>query len=171
MIGYIYLISIIFANIVTASIQPIAAGPFIIPAGTLLIGAAFVLRDLTQEELGKTRTYALIVAALALSAITALIMGDGISIVAASGIAFILSETIDTEVYSRWPGSISSRVLASGVAGGLVDSSVFVIIGLSPMGAGFLSWDLVPYAIIGQYVTKVALSATGAAALSLRSGT
>lgn len=168
MTGYFYILSIIFANVVTANIHPLTFGPFIVPAGTLLIGFAFVLRDLTQEELGKCRTYALIVAALAISAITSVLFGDGIAIVAASAIAFILSEVIDTEVYSRWPGSISTRVLASGIAGGLVDSSVFVIIGLSPIGIGALTWDLVPLAIAGQYIVKVLLSAIGAAVLSLR---
>jgi hypothetical protein len=43
-----------------------------------------------------------------------------------------------------------------------VDSVIFVIIGLSPLGAGFLPWDLVWYANASQIVIKTVLQLVGA---------
>jgi uncharacterized PurR-regulated membrane protein YhhQ (DUF165 family) len=83
-------------------------------------------------------------------------------IVVASAITFALSETLDTEVYTRLKMSMAGRVFFSGTVGGIVDSAVFVIIGISPIGAGFLSWGAVPLAITGQIIVKVAMQMLGA---------
>src|SRR5699024_12409576 len=45
-------------------------------------------------------------------------------------------------------------ILYSGVVAGFLDSSVFVIVGIGPLGLGYVSWALVPYAILGQWVAK-----------------
>jgi queuosine precursor transporter len=49
---------------------------------------------------------------------------------------------------------MSLRVLYSGIVGGMLDSAIFVVIGLSPLGAGFLPWEAVPFAILGQVLVK-----------------
>lgn len=170
MIVIVYIAVIILANVVTAAVPPIAAGPFLIPTGTLLVGLAFILRDFTQNRIGKARAYAVIMIALILSAVTSCILGDPIHIVLASAAAFVLSETIDTEVYSRFKGSFASRVALSGIFGGTMDSIVFVILGLSPIGAGFLPWELVPIAIAGQFITKTLLALTGAGYIQIIGG-
>lgn len=87
-------------------------------------------------------------------------------IVAASAISFILAETADTEIYTRLKLPIAWRVFYSGLVGGLLDSAVFVIIGLSPLGAGMLPWEAVPAAIIGQIIVKTVIQMFGAIILS-----
>ena len=57
---------------------------------------------------------------------------------------------------------MSQRVLASGTVGSLLDSAIFVVVGLSPLGAGFLGWDQVGRAIAGQAIIKTALQLVGA---------
>jgi hypothetical protein len=55
------------------------------------------------------------------------------------------------------------RVLYSGFAGGVIDSVLFVLIGLSPLGAGILPWEAVGGAILGQLIVKTGMQAAGAA--------
>lgn len=160
-----YLISIVTANVITAAFAPLHAGMFIIPMGTLLVGATFIFRDLVQNKYGRTKTYLFIGTALLLSAIVSAILGDTLLIVAASALSFLVSESTDTEIYSRLKLPMSWRVFYSGLAGGFLDSVIFVIVGLSPLGANFLPWDAVPFAILGQVIVKTAIQALGAAIL------
>lgn len=50
-----YLLSIVIANVVTAAFAPLHFGMFIVPMGTLLIGATFIFRDLVQNKYGRKR--------------------------------------------------------------------------------------------------------------------
>lgn len=45
-----YLISIVTANVVTAAFAPLQLGMFIVPMGTLLIGATFIFRILCKTN-------------------------------------------------------------------------------------------------------------------------
>jgi len=151
---YLYLTSIIMANVVTAQFAPLNFGWCIVPYGTFIIGLTFIFRDLVQQRIGRRKTYGVIGLALVLSAVTSAILGDPLTIVIASAVTFAFSETADTEIFTRLRGTFIEKVLYSSVIGGIVDSSIFVIIGLSPFGAGFLSWSQVPLAILGQILVK-----------------
>lgn len=158
----LYLISIVAANVLTAAIAPLQLGVFIVPMGTLLIGATFIFRDLVQNKYGRKKTYIFIGTALVLSAIVSALLGDTLIIVLASAISFAIAETTDTEIYTRLNLPMSLKVLYSGIVGGLLDSSIFVVIGLSPLGANFLPWDAVPAAILGQVIVKTIIQGVAA---------
>ncbi|WP_010283090.1 VUT family protein [Bacillus timonensis] len=158
----LYLLSIILANVITAAFQPLTLGVFIVPMGTLLIGATFIFRDFVQNRYGRKLTYLFIVTALLLSALVSYLLGDTLLIVFASAISFLLAETTDTEIYTRLKLPMSWRVFYSGLVGGLLDSAVFVVIGLSPLGANMLPWEAVPAAIIGQVLVKTIIQGIGA---------
>lgn len=153
----IYLLSIILANVITARFAPMEIGPLIIPYGTLLIGLTLVMRDMVQNRFGRLQTYLLIGLALVLSAISSHLLGDPLWIVFASTLSFIISETADTEIYTRFKLPFVKRVMFSGVVAGFLDSALFVIIGIGPLGLAFVPWSLVPYAILGQWVAKVVM--------------
>jgi uncharacterized PurR-regulated membrane protein YhhQ (DUF165 family) len=161
-----YLISIVTANVVTAAFAPLQFGMFIVPMGTLLIGATFILRDLVQNKYGRAKTYIFIFVALAFSALASFILGDTLLIVAASAISFIVAETADTEIYTRLKLPMAWRVFYSGIVGGFLDSVIFVVIGLSPLGANFLPWEAVPAAIVGQIIVKTVIQMIGALILN-----
>lgn len=161
----LYLIAIITANVVTASFSPLSIGVFIVPMGTLFIGATFILRDLVQNAYGRKKTYLAIGTALILSAIVSYLLDDTLLIVLASAVSFIISETTDTEIYSRLKLPMAWRVFYSGLVGGILDSTIFVIIGLSPFGANFLPWEAVPFAILGQVIVKTVIQSIGAMVL------
>lgn len=162
----LYLISIVLANFVTAAIAPLHLGVFIVPMGTLLIGVTFILRDLVQNQYGRIKTYMVIGTALILSAVASYLHGDTLLIVLASTLSFAISETTDTEIYSRLKLPMSWRVFYSGLVGGFLDSAIFVVIGLSPLGASFLPWVAVPAAILGQVIVKTIIQGIGAVLLS-----
>ena len=161
MIVVLYLLIIIIANLLTTSFAPLIIGPFVVTLGTFLVGATFVLRDLVQNRYGRKNTYLLIVLALILSAISSYLLGDTIWIVFASAVSFVLSESTDTEIYTRLNLPIAYKVAYSGIVGGVLDSVVFVVIGLSPIGAGLIPWSIVPFAILGQIVVKTAMQLVG----------
>jgi queuosine precursor transporter len=158
----LYILAILVANVLTAKLRPLNMGIFVVPIGTFLIGITFIMRDLVQNQLGRRKTYYIIITALFLSAITSLLLGDTLWVVFASAISFALSETTDTEIYSRLRTSMSYRVMYSGLVGGLLDSTVFVVVGISPLGTGFVPWDAVPLAIAGQVIVKSVMQLIGA---------
>lgn len=168
-----YLLAIVSANVVTAGTQPIQIGLFIIPAGSFIIGATFILRDIVQNYIGRKHVYLLILLAMILSALTSYLLGDVLWITFASVLTFLVSETTDTEIYTRLKLPFSLRVLYSGVVGGFLDSIIFVVVGLSPLGANFIPWNAVGYAILGQIVVKtlIQLVASGAIRIFFKKGT
>ncbi|MGG4265068.1 VUT family protein [Peribacillus simplex] len=153
------------ANVVTAAFDPLHLGMFIIPMGTLLIGGTFIFRDLVQNQFGRAKTYMCIVTALILSACVSFILGDTLLIVLASALSFVVAETADTEIYTRLKLPMSWRVFYSGIVGGFFDSVIFVVIGLSPLGANILPWEAVPAAVIGQIIVKTVIQSIGAVLL------
>lgn len=161
----LYVLAIIAANVITANIAPLNFGLFIVPTGTLLIGLTFILRDFVQNKYGRNRTYQVISSALVLSAATSWALGDTLWIVFASALAFVISETADTEIFTRLKTSFSQRVLLSGVVGGTLDSVVFAVVGLSPIGANFLPWSVIPLAVLGQVIVKLIMQFIGAAVI------
>ncbi|SEJ43741.1 hypothetical protein SAMN04488127_1767 [Bhargavaea ginsengi] len=167
---FLYLISIVIANVATAALMPLEFGIFIIPVGTLFAGATFIFRDLVQNKYGRKKTYMFIVIALVLSATVSFILGDTLAIVAASALAFIIAESADTEIYTRLKVSFVWRVFYSGIVGGILDSAVFVIVGMSSIGAGFIPWEAVPVAILSQVIAKSAVQTVGALILGQMRG-
>lgn len=151
----IYLLSIILANVITARFAPMELGVLIIPYGTFLIGLTLVMRDMVQNRFGRYKTYLLIGLALILSALSSYLLGDELWVVFASTLSFIISETADTEIYTRFKLPFVKRVFYSGVVAGFLDSAIFVIVGIGPLGLQYVPWALIPYAILGQWLAKV----------------
>lgn len=163
----LYLLLIAAANLLTAKIAPLvmAGGTLIVPIGSLFAGAVFVLRDLVQLKHGRRKTYTTILVAAALSAVLSAILGDTVHVALASVAAFFASEAIDTEIFSRLRRSLAARIMLSGILGGIIDSALFVLIGLSPLGAKMLPWGQVPSAMLGQVVVKAVVQFSAAAGI------
>lgn len=160
---FLYLVIIVLSNVVTAMFHPFSLfnGLLLIPAGSVFVGATFLLRDFVQLRYGKRITYAAIVVATILSATISWIVDDTVFIAVASVIAFLVSESIDTEIFSRAKRTLWWRIAMSGIIGGIADSVIFVVLGLSPIGAAMLTWSMVPYAVLGQTITKAVVQPIG----------
>lgn len=161
----LYIASVVAANVITASTTPLVIGVFIITWGTWFIGATFFLGDGISVRKGRGVRYAAISAALVLSFVLSLFNGDLFWITVASTSAFLISEVTDTEIFHRWETTLARRVFFSGFVGGFLDSTVFVIVGLSPLTTGIVTWTQVGYAILGQWVVKTVLQAAAAGAV------
>lgn len=94
------------------------------PSGVLMIGAALVLRDALHELAGWRWALAAVLAGGALS-----LLVSPPAIALASAVAFTVAELADLAVYAplRRKGR-SLAVLLSGLAGAVVDSTLFVLI-------------------------------------------
>lgn len=149
-----YVLVIVVANVVTAMFPPLTVAGIIIPCGSFLVGVTFFLRDFIQLRVGKTKVYKSIVLAAIISGFISLSLGDTLSVAVASVISFFVSEALDTEVFTRLNTSIKKRVVVSGLVGGTLDSTIFIVLALSPIGSNVLSWESVPYAILGQTIVK-----------------
>lgn len=142
-----YIATIFAANwaITTFGLVPVGFG-LLAPAGVYFAGLAFTFRDLTQDSLGRRWTYG------------AILIGAGLSgflsgpLALASGVAFLVSETLDLLVYTplrarRW----LTAVAASNVVGLAVDSALFLWL-------AFGSLDFLLGQIVGKaWVTALAV--------------
>lgn len=153
-----------------ASLRIVTLAGFAVDAGTLIYPFTFTLRDLVHKIAGKTAARALIVTAAFVNLGMALLFwvsarlpaaattpqtvlfGEVLSpvwgIVVASIVAEVVSELIDTEVYSAWvrvvgKGKQWGRVLSSNAVSVPVDSGVFVglavVFGVFPAD---LAWSI-----------------------------
>jgi uncharacterized integral membrane protein (TIGR00697 family) len=151
-----------------ASLRIVTLAGFAVDAGTLIYPFTFTLRDLVHKIAGKTAARALIVTAAFVNLGMALLFwvsarlpaaattpqtvffGEVLSpvwgIVVASIVAEVVSELIDTEVYSAWvrivgKGKQWGRVLSSNAVSIPVDSGVFVgltvLFGVFPADLGW----------------------------------
>ena len=161
-----------------------------IDGGTFVYPITFTLRDLVHKIAGKKVARALIVAAAALNLFMAglfwmvgrlpLVADSGLQsemfadvlgpvwrIVFASIIAEVISELIDTEVYSAWVRRFGGshqwgRVLASNAVALPVDSVLFALIafsGIGPLEAivpGAVVWEIIYLNVIFKGVVTMA---------------
>jgi len=117
---------------------PVAPG-VMAPSGVLTIGVALVLRDVVQRCLGLRFGLVAIAVGTALSVFVA-----PPALVAASGVAFALSELADCAVYTPLQRKrLLAAVIASSMVGLIVDSVVF-------LSLAFGSLEFLPGQVIGK---------------------
>ena len=151
---WLYVIVITLANIITAMFPPICLWGLIIPCGSFLVGITFFLRDFIQLNIGRNNVYKLILLATGISCVVSIYLGDTLTVAIASVISFFVSEAFDTEVFTRLKCSLTKRVVISGLIGGILDSTIFVVLALSPLTSNLLPWESIPNAILGQMLIK-----------------
>lgn len=161
-VGLLYLAAVVVANVVTATEPPLMfdwlGQMWVVPWGTFFIAATFVLRDVIQLAAGRKAAYVLIGVALAINAALSLHYADLLWITVGSAAAFAISESLDTELFTRLYGSVPKRVAVSGVVGGTIDSVVFALLALSPLTTGIVPWQFLWTAVVAQVAIKCVVS-------------
>ncbi len=144
-----YVAAILLANWLIATFPPIVVWPLPelrAPAGVLAAGFVFSFRNLTQETLGRRFSVLAILVGAALSYLVSANaqLGGPLLLPLASGLAFLLSETLDFAVYTpmRRRGWIRAMA-ASDLAGQVFDSAVFLTSAFGPGGLAFLAGQIV----------------------------
>ena len=166
-----------------ASLRIISVGGYAVDAGTLIYPFTFTLRDLVQKIGGKAAARTVIWLAAAINLFMAgffwlvarwpadaetgpqLEFGDVLApvwgIVVASILAEVVSELIDTEVYSRWVARFGQRhqwgrVLSSNSVAIPVDSAIFV--GLATLFGVFppeVAWSIFWVNLVIKYLVAL----------------
>jgi uncharacterized integral membrane protein (TIGR00697 family) len=165
-----------------ASLKIIVVAGWSMDAGTLIYPFTFTLRDLVHKTLGLQAARTLIVTAAAINVVMAfffwivsLIPGDPLvgpqeafaavlspvwRIVAASIIAEIVAELLDTEVYRIWIKRNGlrrpwMRVIASNGVSTPVDSLIFSWIAFGGVFSSVVVWGIVVSNILLKYLVTV----------------
>lgn len=117
----------------------------------IVTGLVLVVRDFAQREL-KHWIWGAMLVGLVLSTLT-----SWITIVVASGAAFLISETVDWAVYTFSKRPLSQRIMLSSLASAPLDQVVFIALA-SLVVPGIFAW--------GTILTGVASKLLGAWAVS-----
>jgi queuosine precursor transporter len=152
-----------------ASLRIVDMFGFAVDAGTLIYPFTFTLRDLVHKLAGKSAARTVIFTAAAVNVAMAglfrlvadlpadelagpqvefgVVLAPVWRIVAASIVAEVVAELIDTEVYQRWVDRLGrrhqwGRVLVSNAVSVPVDSALFVSIAFWGVLPGSVTWEI-----------------------------
>ena len=118
-VGVMPFINWSFAAVPTAAIPDWLGGGAFQPLA-IVTGLVLVVRDFAQREL-KHWIWGAMIVGLLLSTLT-----SWITIVFASGLAFLISETVDWAVYTFSKRPLSQRIMTSSLASAPLDQLVFI---------------------------------------------
>jgi uncharacterized PurR-regulated membrane protein YhhQ (DUF165 family) len=162
--GGLYLASIVLANMLIEwfGVVDVVPGPWTLmaPAAVYAAGFALVARDILHETLDRTITrrglYVVLAALIVAGACLSVVFGGDGRIAVASGVAFLLSETIDLIAYrdlrdNGW----TTAAVGSSIIGGFADSLVF-------LGIAFGSYEFLWGQWAGKTIAVVAVVAVAA---------
>ncbi len=145
-VGLMPFINWSFAAVPTADIPAWLGGGAFQPLA-IVTGLVLVVRDFAQREL-KHWIWGAMIVGLLLSTLT-----SWITIVVASGAAFLISETVDWAVYTFTKAPLSRRIMVSSLASAPLDQLVFI--GLASLVVpGIFAW--------GTILTGIASKLAGA---------
>ncbi len=143
-VGLMPFINWSFAAVPTFAIPAWAGGGAFQPLA-IVTGLVLVVRDLAQREV-KHWVMAAMLVGLALSTLT-----SWITIVLASGAAFLISETVDWAVYTFVKRPLSQRIMLSSCASAPLDQVVFIGLA-SQVVPGIFAWGTVLTGIASKLV-------------------
>lgn len=122
----------------------------------IVTGLVLVVRDFAQREL-KHWIWGAMIVGLALSTLT-----SWITVVVASGLAFLISETVDWAVYTFSNRPLSQRIMMSSMASAPLDQIVFI--GLASLVVpGIFAWGTILTGIVSKLLGAWAVSRVVAA--------
>ncbi|MDZ7581958.1 MAG: VUT family protein [Deltaproteobacteria bacterium] len=152
----LYIVAVLVANYTATWFIPLPVFG-LVSVGTLVFGITFTQRD-RVHRFGRKCVYLMILIAAVGMVFESLFLGVAWRIIAASFIAIVLSETVDTEVYQKllhrtW----MQRVIGSNLVSIPLDSILFNLIAF----AGVFKPGMLTAIIFGEITAKFA---TGAAA-------
>jgi queuosine precursor transporter len=141
-VGLMPFINWSFAAVPTFPIPEWMGGGMFQPLA-VVTGLVLVVRDFAQRELRHWIWGAMIVG-LALSTLT-----SWITVVVASGLAFLVSETVDWAVYTFSNRPLSQRIMTSSLASAPLDQVVFI--GLASLVVpGIFAWGTILTGVISK---------------------
>lgn len=162
MIAFLYLLTIVVANLVTLIFLPTRIGILVIPPSSYFMGFTFILGNLLQDKVGNRKSKYFIWIGLVLSALICFLLQFSQSVVIASGIAFIVSQLASNSIYryfqrTKIPKSNKDSLFIASAIGSLLDVILFVVLGLSPIGINSVRGFDIILAIVSQFFVQTIL--------------
>lgn len=146
----VYVLSVVVVNLLFSALPPVAVPPFgVWPPASLIVGFVFILRDYAQREVGSGIWVGMLTG-------TAISYYMNPAVGAASAAAFLVSELVDTLIYTCSGRSFRDRILLSSLLSTPIDSVVFlygighleagtfVLMTLSKLAGAFYVWRRLP---------------------------
>jgi uncharacterized PurR-regulated membrane protein YhhQ (DUF165 family) len=153
----IYIVAVLLANFTATWFIPLPVFGML-SVGTLIFGVTFTQRD-RVHRFGRKPVYMMIFIAAAGMVLESLFLAVEWRIIAASFIAIVLGETVDTEIYQRLlRRSWLQRVIGSNLVSIPLDSLLFNVIAF----AGVFQPVMLASIIFGEIVTKFTTGALAA---------
>lgn len=118
----LYLLSILGANLLVIKYGVISLGWLTFPAGAVLIGLTFSMRDFVQRRYGKWRCWWWMLLATVITTVL------NLNLAVASGAAFLISEACDWYIFTTTRLPFKKRIFWSNLLGTPIDSLFFVTI-------------------------------------------
>lgn len=149
-VGILYILSIIFGNLLVVYLGIIHMFGLVFPAGAIAIGLTFSLRDFVQRSFGHKVWYFMIISTILTALLSFVLANMPIppwKIALASAVAFIVSEAIDWLVYTVTKMDIVYRIVISNLFSTPLDSILFV-------GIAFGSFNFFDPPVYGQAIVK-----------------
>ena len=154
-----YVVLVVISNLVTIYFKPLNLAGVLIPSSSWFMGFTFLLINLISRYENKRFTGSLIWVGLFLTSLICLAQNLPQSLVVASGVAFWISQQISVILFkklsnyyqSSWVNSCSSFV------GSVIDATIWIALGLSPLGIGTVAYIDIPSAVFGQVVVQFIL--------------
>jgi uncharacterized PurR-regulated membrane protein YhhQ (DUF165 family) len=148
----IYIAATLIANYTANWFVPIPVGQFAI--GTLFFGVTFTQRDRVHKW-GKQYVYQMILLAAVLNTIMSVVLGVPSRIIAASFLAILIAESVDTEIFAALHRrSWFVRALSSNAVSIPIDTLIFTMIAFW----GDLSTNEIIGLLIGDSIVKYVIS-------------
>jgi queuosine precursor transporter len=123
-----YIAAIVLSNYFAKSIIFDVNGLFILTWGTLMFGIVFFLRDVLHKY-GKNTVYISIFTALVLASVYNIWAGIDMRIIYASGIALLIGEIVDTELFEKIKtNNWASKSMRSNIVSVPLDTILFNLI-------------------------------------------
>lgn len=167
-----FVAAVALANYLTANYAPLTfdwlGQVWIITWGTWMIAATFFLRDAVQVRYGRRTAYAAIGVALVVNVAMSVLYDDLLWVTIGSASAFIVSEALDTEIFTRLHDRLAARIAVSGIVAGTIDSAVFAVVGLSPLTTNIVPWQYLWTTIVAQVVVKTVVQLVAAVPVARR---
>lgn len=158
-----YIALVVVANLVTIFYKPTILLGLVVPPSSWFMGFTFLLINLISKYESKRFTGSLIWIGLGLTSLICFAQSLPQSIVVASGLAFITSQWLSNFLYKYWTTKTNPYGLhpnyswinpAASFIGSTMDATIWIILGLSPLGIGSVSWIEVPLAVLGQVIVQ-----------------
>lgn len=148
----LYLLVGVLGTLVTVWFKPLQVAGLAIPPSSWLMGFSFLLITIIHDRYGTSVSSKMIWILLSITAVICLLLQYTLMLVIASGVAFVVGQFCTKGFYTY---GIERSI--SGILGSIIDAAIWIVLGLSPIGVGTVSWSIVAYAIVGQVVVQVIL--------------